>query len=83
MGAVKVNVKPGVALGVMLVGTLTVIALAALLSLFYGWILMLLMGVLYHNFSDSVPLVGYWACCVPAFLIRILVSSAAPSGASS
>jgi hypothetical protein len=47
-------------------------AMAFVTALYFGWILMLLLGVVHLNISSGVPAIGYWACVAPALLIRIL-----------
>ena len=61
--------------GVLFGGFLLMLASAAIFALFYGWILMLLLGSVHLNIAPAVPPAAYEACVMPAFLLRILVSS--------
>ena len=69
--------------GAIFGGFLLMLVSAAIFALFYGWILMLLLGTLHLNISPAVPLAAYEACVMPAFLIRILVTSASTTKVSS
>lgn len=48
------------------------LALAALMSFFYGLILMLTVGIVHDHWIPSVPTIGYWAAVVVAYTIRSL-----------
>lgn len=61
-------------IGVMLVA----FVLAAVTAPLGGWSLMLLLGVLYHEFSASIPPVGYWPCVAVVALSYSVASAVLP-----
>lgn len=63
--------------GIVLVGGIAILA-----GLYYAWILMLLIGVLHHNFFPELYPFGYWLCFWPAVLIRIMFTSTNTSNTS-
>ncbi len=75
MSKIKAEEWPGLILG----GIVLAILVALITGLFYGWILMLLLGVIHGNISTAVPAVGYAACFWPAVLFRILVTQSSTS----
>jgi hypothetical protein len=69
MSKIKAEEWPGILLSII---TITIMV-ALVTGAFYGWILMLLLGVIHGNISDAVPAVGYAECFWPAVLFRILI----------
>ena len=72
MSKIKAEDWPGIVLG----GIVLIVLSALVLGLFYGWILMLLLGAIHGNISTAVPAVGYAACFWPAVLFRMLIGQA-------
>jgi hypothetical protein len=58
------------ALGLGLV--LAVVGLLVAGPLFFGWILMLVLGGLHHSASASVPALGYWLCVGLVFVVGLI-----------
>lgn len=54
-------------IGLVLLGGL---ALSALVSFLYGWILMLTISVVHDHWLPDVPTIGYWVAVLVAFAIR-------------
>lgn len=47
------------------------LALSAASALFYGWVLMLIIGGL-HSFIPEVPALGYWPCVLIGLLLGLI-----------
>lgn len=58
---------------IVFTGVFAVIALSVLGAFFTGWILMLLVGALWHEFGWLEP-IGYWPAVGISFLFHILLA---------
>lgn len=50
-------------------GVVILLAIGALLILVQGWLFMLVVGVVHHEWLPGVPAIGYWWAVLISFLI--------------
>ena len=51
-------------------GCLTAILVSIVVNLFHGWLFMLAVGVLHHEWWPQIPTIGYWWAVVVVLLLR-------------
>jgi hypothetical protein len=59
----------------ILIALLAGVALSALTSFLYGFILMLTVEVVHDHWLPSVPTIGYWVAVLVAFTVSALFKS--------
>lgn len=58
---------------VLLLSILANAAASALASLFFGWVFMLMIGVIHHEWLHGMPTIGYWWAVLITFMLRIVL----------